>query len=1106
MSILSGRVPAFSLAGAALLVLVSLTAPAVAQQDGESADPAAVFGGLEVRNIGPAVTSGRISDFAMHPDSWQVFYAAVSSGGVWKTENGGMTWAPIFDNEGSYSTGVVELDPRNPDTVWVGTGENNAQRSVGFGDGVYKSLDGGRSWKNMGLENSGHIGSIVFDPRDSDTVLVSAHGPLWSDGGDRGVYRTTDGGESWNRILEIDEHTGANEVLMHPDNPDVLLASSWQRRRHVWTLINGGPGSGVHRSTDGGESWTEVTAGLPAEHMGRIGLAFAPSRPDTVYAIIETDDEGEGVYRSTDFGVSWEKRSSYVAGSPQYYNELVVDPTNPDRVYSMDTFLQVSEDGGKSWNRVGFAHKHVDEHALWINPANPDHLITGNDGGIYDSYDRGRNWRHVRNLPITQFYRVTPDNDEPFYNVYGGTQDNATLGAPSRTTTTRGVANEDWFVTIGGDGFKTQVDPENPDIVYSQLQYGMLARFDRKSFERVLITPMPDADENNYKWNWNSPLIISPHDRKRLYYAAEKIFRSDDGGDSWQAFSPNLTRQLDRNELEVMGRVWSVDSVAKNDSTSMYGSIIGLSESPLVEGLIYAGTDDGLIQVTPATDEGDDNGEGGDWRRQARFGQVPEMTYVSDVEASLHDADTVFATFDNHKRGDYKPYVYRSTDRGRSWRSITGDLPERGPVHTIVQDHVDPDLLFVGTEFGVFFSQNGGENWTRIKGNMPVIAVRDLEIQRRENDLVIATFGRGIRILDDYRALRTPAAEAASAEATLFPIRDPWLYVEEDIWAFGPKGFQGETYFLAENPPYGAVFTYYLNEGYQKLAEQRRERERERAESGEDNPYPDWDRLRDEAREDPPALVFEISDADGNVIRRISAPHAKGLHRVAWDLRHPAPDPVDLSPRGPAAPWASEPRGVLVAPGTYQVQMFKWVRGQRVALNDPQPFEVKPLNRGQFQPESFQAHEQAMTAGADLSRAVKGAGKALGQLEDRVAHLEVALRETPGATRQQHQRLDAIEDRLADLDVTLNGDSVRAQANEPRPMSLTERVGLFEYAHWNALASISENQQRSLEIAREQFETVQEVLERADRELRDLEQALAGDAPWTPGRIPRLEP
>jgi len=1076
--------------------VVMLLSAALSAQD-DKPDPASIYAGLAIRDIGPAVTSGRISDFAMHPDGWHVYYAATASGGLWKTVNGGITFTPIFDQEGSYSIGVVELDPNNPDTLWVGSGENNAQRSVAYGDGVYKSLDGGRSWVNMGLKTSEHIGSIVIDPRDSDVVYVAAQGPLWSAGGERGVYKTSDGGASWEAVLTVDEYTGANELLMHPHSPDLLLASTWQRHRQVWTLIDGGPGSGVHRSSDGGASWSKITAGLPGGDMGRIGLAFAPSAPDTVYAIIEADGKSQGLYRSTDFGVSWEKRSDHVAGSPQYYNELIVDPHNPDRLYSMDTFMQVSEDGGKTWSMVGVEHKHVDEHALWIDPANTDHLITGNDGGIYESWDRGANWRHVRNLPITQFYRATPDNDLPFYNVYGGTQDNSSLGAPSRTTFNYGIANHDWVITLGGDGFKTQVDPENPDTVYSQLQYGMLARFDRSSHERVLITPMPGADEDNYKWNWNSAFIISPHDRKRLYFAAEKLFRSDDGGNTWRVVSPDLTRQLDRNALKIMGRVWSVDAIAKNASTSMYGSIIGLSESPLQEGLLYVGTDDGLIQVS------DDNGAS--WRRSERFGKVPEMTYVSDVEASLHDVDTVYATFDNHKRGDYRPYVYVSSDRGRSWKSISGNLPERGSAHTIVQDHVDPQLLFVGTEFGVFATQNGGQSWFRLQGNMPTIAVRDLEIQRRESDLVIGSFGRGIRILDDYSALRTPATELQEAEATLFAVRDPWLYAEDDVWVYGSKGAQGVTYFTADNPPFGAVFTYHLRDGYQSLREQRQQQESERKKGGDDNPYPSWEALRAEDREQAPQLWFEISNANGEVIRRVTGSTSKGLHRSNWDLRLPAPDPVSLGGSGFRAPWDSAPSGVLAAPGEYSVQMVKLVGGERTAIGASQRFIVKPLQRGQFRPDSLQDHNRSMQAAADLSRAVQGAGKALGELQNRVSHLRVALRDTPALDNSLSTQLQQIDAGLHDVNLLLNGDVVKARASEPRPMGLAERVGMFSWAHWNALAAITGNQQQSLDIAREQFQQVQQGLDEANTRLQAVEAAVAGEAPWTPGRIPVLD-
>ncbi|MEM9170013.1 MAG: glycosyl hydrolase, partial [Pseudomonadota bacterium] len=527
---------------------------------------------LPIRSIGPAYTGGRISDFAMFPGGANKYFAATASGGLWLTENNGATWTPTFDGEGSYSIGVVEIAPSDPDVVWVGSGENNAQRSVAYGDGVYKSVDGGKTWKNVGLKDSGHISQIWIHPDDASVVLVAAQGPLWSDGGDRGLYKTDDGGETWRRLLEIDDKTGINEFVVHPDDPNRIVASSYQRRRHVWTLINGGPGSGVHYTQDGGETWTRIERGLPSNDMGRIGLAGAPSAPQTLYAIIEGADDEKGVYRSTDFGRSWEKRSGHMTTSPQYYNELVVDPHNPDRLYSLDTFSKISEDGGKTFTNLSTDHRHVDDHALWIDPTNTAHLLIGGDGGVYESWDRGKVWRHMDNIPIVQFYRIQPDDDAPFYNVCGGTQDNNSLCGPSRTPVVHGVTNSDWKIILGGDGYKPQIDPTDPNIIYTQYQYGGLARYDRRTQERLYITPPPPSGEPAYKWNWNTPLLISPHDPKTIYYAAEKVFRSRDRGDSWEIISPDLTRKIDRNTLKVMGRVWSVDAVAKNDSTSFYGS------------------------------------------------------------------------------------------------------------------------------------------------------------------------------------------------------------------------------------------------------------------------------------------------------------------------------------------------------------------------------------------------------------------------------------------------------------------------------------------------------------------------------------------------------
>ena len=1066
-------------------------------QPGSAATDEHPLAGLPLRSIGPALTSGRVSDFAFHPDGWQVHYAAFASGNVWKTENNGITWKPIFENEGSFAIGVVELDPQNPSIIWLGTGENNSQRSVGYGDGVYKSLDGGGSWKNMGLKDSGHISMIRIHPEDSNTVWVAAQGPLWNSGGDRGLYKTTDGGESWSKILEIDEDTGANEFVMDPANPDLIVASSYQRRRHVWTLINGGPGGGIHKTTNGGETWRKITAGLPEGDLGRIGLAAAPGAPGTIYAIIEANEEDQGVYRSTDFGESWEKRSDHMTSSPQYYNELYVDPNDPMVVYSVDTFTHRSEDGGKTWNRISFKNRHVDDHALWIDPADSDHLYIGGDGGIYESWDRGETWRHVRNLPVTQFYRGTPDNDAPFYNVCGGTQDNFTLCGPSRTRYTDGITNADWWIAQFGDGFKAQIDPVDANIVYAQYQYGGLVRFDRVTGERLSITPQPGGDEDNYNWNWNAPLLISPHDNRRLYYGSERLFRSDDRGESWVPVSGDLSRQIDRNQLKVMGRVWSVDAIAKNMSTSMYGSLIALDESPLVEGLLYVGTDDGLIWVSQ------DGGQ--NWRRTQSFKGVPDMSLVEDITASRHDANVAYAVFDNHKKGDYRPYVMRTVDRGASWEMMVDGLPARGTAHTIVEDHENPNLLFVGTEFGLFFSIDGAQSWQELSG-LPTIAVRDLEIQRREGDLVVTTFGRGFYILDDYAPLRTDIAELESG-STLFPVRDAWLFNPDSRRGWGGKGDWGTGRYAAENPPNGAVFSYYLAEDLLTRREQRREQEKERAEKGEDNPYPSWDELRREDREEAPSLTFTITDSEGKVVRRIGGPAKKGFHRVAWDMRQPAPDPVALEAQTDRAPWESEPEGPMVLPGLYSVTLSRRVEGQAQVIAGPQPFELKPLFTGGLVADDRAAVLEFQERTAELYRAVMGADRAAGEIETRIEYLMKAVEETPAATEQRAAAVRALDVRMQELQVRLNGDRSVSRRAEPVPLSLTSRVGIIAGGSWNSQSAVTGNFRDSYEVAAAQFPDIVAELRSISSDLANLEAELEAEgAPWTPARLPDWPP
>ncbi len=934
--------------GFALLLVLVLTGSALADEDeNKSVWNSGDFSGLAFREIGPAIASGRVGDFAVDPRDKSHYYVAVCSGNVWETHNAGITWKPIFDDQDSYSIGCLALAPTNPDIVWVGTGENNSQRSVAYGDGVYRSLDGGKSWKNMGLKRSLHIGRIIVHPQDENVVYVAAMGPLWGPGGDRGVYRSTDGGESWELILEIDENTGVVDLVMDPRDPDVMYAASYQRRRHTWTLINGGPGSGIHKTTDGGSTWTELTSGLPRVDMGRIGLAIAPRQPDTVYAIIEAAQGKGGFFRSTNGGMTWKKMSDYVAGSPQYYNEIIPDPINPDRVYSMDTFLQVTEDGGKNWTRLSVRSKHVDDHALWIDPDNTEHLLAGCDGGIYESFDRGRNWRFMPNLPITQFYRVAIDYDEPFYNVYGGTQDNNTIGGPSRTTFAHGASNREWFFLLGGDGFEPAADPTNPDIVYCQWQYGNLNRYDRSSGETLFITPAADEGEV-LKWNWNSPLLISPHDHKRLYYCCQKVFRSDDMGHSWTRLSDDLSRGEDRNLKPVMDRVWGVDTVAKNNSTSFYGSIISFNESPLKEGLLMAGTDDGLVQVSR------DGGQ--TWVKTAKFKGVPDETYVSDLEPSLFEENVIYATFDNHKRDDFKPYVLKSTDYGKSWKSIAGNLPGRGTVYSIAQDHVDPQLLFVGTEFGMFFTRDEGESWTQLGAGIPVISCRDVEIQRRENDLVVATFGRGFYILDDYTPLRNLTTETMDQDAVIFPVKEALIYNPSTPIGSSGRGHQGDAFYLAENPPFGAVITYRLKEGLTTLQDMRRKEEKEKFKGGEPVHYPSWDDLRAEDREKDPTVILTIRDEAGNVVRRISGPTGSGFHRVAWDLRYPdVASPVNLKRSGPSTPWDDIPAGPFAPAGTYTVTVSQRLRGEETELAGPVSFTTRLLGNNQMQTPDFAA-------------------------------------------------------------------------------------------------------------------------------------------------------
>src|ERR1039457_4191550 len=801
----------------------------------ESKEPIneSTFSSLKARQIGPAFVSGRISQIAVFPDDSNHYLVAVASGNIFATTNNGTTWTPVFDNYGSYSIGWITIDPRNPSIVWVGTGENNNQRSVSYGDGVYKSEDGGLSFHNVGLKLTEHIARIVVDPRDSNVVYVAAPGPLWKGGGERGLYKTTDGGKSWSpSLIKVGDYTGSSDVIMDPRNPDILLAATHQRPRRYFGMIHGGPESALYRSIDAGKTWTPVRGGFATGELGRIGLNQAPTNPSIIYAQVEGPEGRGGTYRSTDNGVTWEKRGSYDEQG-QYYSKVLVDPANSDRIYIMNMNIMVSDDGGRTVTALGTRNKHVDNHDIWVDPKNNNHYLVGCDGGLYESFDRAATWNYKENLPTAQMYDVTASEDAPFYHVYGGTQDNSSFGCPARNKFTN-LTNADCFVTMGGDGFYSRVDPKDPNTIYANMQNGVMVRFDRRTGERIPIQPHPKKGDPALRWNWDTPLVVSPHSNTRLYFGAQKLYRSDDRGDSWRAVSPDLSRQLDRNALPVMGKVWGADAIQKNVSTALYGNISAIAESPKQEGLIYIGTDDGLVQVT------EDGGK--TWRKIDKMDGVPQDAYVQRIVASQHDAGTVYVAFENHQNGDFKPYLMKSSDRGKSWVSASGNLPENGGVYAIAEDHVNPKLLFAGTEFGLYFTQTGGEKWIKFTGGLPTILVRDLAIQRQTDDLVIGTFGRGIYILDDYSPLRLATAEMLQKDSAIFPVKSALSYIPSN-----PGGELGTAYFTVPNPAVGAVITYNLKEAIGTKLQERQRRERAAIQKGETSPYPTPEELRAEA-------------------------------------------------------------------------------------------------------------------------------------------------------------------------------------------------------------------------------------------------------------------
>jgi photosystem II stability/assembly factor-like uncharacterized protein len=1120
-------------------ILLCLSLSAFAQDEapagrggrgGDNSDPinARTFASMRARQIGPAMISGRILQIAVFPDSPSHYMIALAAGNVFMTENNGTTWTPVFDNYGSFSIGWITIDPKNPNIVWVGTGENNSQRAAAYGDGVYKSEDGGRTYRNVGLKTSEHIGRIVVDPRDSNVVYVAAQGPLWKGGGERGLYKTTDGGKTWTSLIKVDDYTGCTDVVMDPANPDVLLAATHQRQRAYFGIIHGGPGSALWRTIDAGKTWTKVQGGFPQGQgeigLGRIGLNYAPSNPKIIYAEVEGNGNG-GLYRSVDGGTTWERRNNSDQQA-QYYAKVVVDPANSDRVYIMGVNIAVSDDGGRTTTSLGTRNKHVDNHDIWVDPKNNDHYMVGCDGGLYESFDRASTWIFKENLPTGQFYDVAVDEDAPFYHVYGGTQDNNSIGCAARTKNSV-LTNADCFVTNGGDGFYSRVDPKDPNTVYAASQNAGIVRFDKRTGERVGIVPEPAKGDPALRWNWDAPFIISPHSHTRLYIGSQKLFRSDDRGDSWVPVSPDLTRQLDRNKLPLMGKIWPIEAIQKNVSTALYDNISSIAESPKKEGLIYVGTDDGLVQVTQ------DGGK--TWNKVDKPAGVPENAYVQRIVASQHDAGTVYVAYENHQNGDFKPYLIKSTDMGKTWLNISGNLPDRGGVYSIAEDHVNKNLLFAGTEFGLYFTNIGGEKWIKLNVGLPTTQIRDLAIQRQMDDLVIGTFGRSIYVLDDYSPLRNVTPEMLQKESAIFPVRKALEFIP-----YNTGGDLGTNHFTAQNPPVGATITFNLKDAIRTKAQDRAQAERAATQKGETPAYPTPEVLRAEALEEPPAILVTIKDAKGNVVRRLDQPATAGLHRFTWDMRAQGNGLAASIPlggggaaggRGGAGGGAGagggrggagggggaaniDPEllaafgggrggggGVFVLPGKYTVSLAKRVNGVVTELPGSETIEVAAATPyTQEERVSMVDFEEKVSK---LQKALTATEEAATEAGTRLDSIKRAIDATPSLSPKLHETALNLQRELDAINLALSGDRLWRAHNEGTPASISERI--------QSAGSSTRGTSHPTKTSMEQYQIgsdelavqIPKLKKLIETDIKNLEKQLdAAGAPPTPGRLP----
>lgn len=1041
------------------------------------------FNGLKFRNIGPAMTSGRIADIAIHPENENVWYVAAGSGGVWKTTNAATTWKPIFDKEKVYSIGCLTIDEKNPSTIWVGTGENVGGRHVGFGDGIYVSHDDGASWKNMGLEKSEHISKIIVHPENSNVIWVASQGPLWSEGGDRGVYKTTNGGKTWNRTLGDTAWVGATDLLIDPSNPDVLYAATWQRHRTVAGYLGGGPGSGLHKSTDGGETWKPLKSGIPKSNLGKIGLAMSPFNPEVIYAAIELDRRKGGVFMSANGGTTWKKQSDAVGGGtgPHYYQELIASPHKEGTLYMMNNAALVSHDHGKTFTNMKRSNQHSDSHALVFKKSDPNYLLIGTDGGLYESFDDTGSWKYVRNLPITQYFKIAVDDALPFYNVYGGTQDNGSHGGPSQTISSDGIASADWWKTLGADGAQTATEPGNPDITYGEFQQGALWRIDSKTRETVFIQPQAREGDPYERFNWDAPIVVSSHNPERLYFASQRVWKSENRGDGWTPISGDLTLNQERATFPYYGEQQSWDNAWDVYAMSNYNTITSLAESPKQEGLLYAGTDDGLIQVT-------ENG-GDSWRKLSlnKIKGVPQTPFVNDVRADLYDANVVYAALDNHKYGDYKPYIIKSTDKGKSWKLINGDLPEKLLIWRLVQDHVQKDLLFAATEFGVYFTSNGGTNWTKLSGGMPNIPIRDITIQRRENDLVAGSFARGIFILDDISPLRNFNPNT-TAEATLFPVKKANWYRQSSR-----VGSQGDAEWIAKNPPYGANFTYYMPNKLKSKKDIRKDKEKKGK-----GKFPGWDELEQESREEGPTLLLVIKDENGQVVNTVKGSNKKGFNRVSWNLTHPRKSGERLqAPRGRGGFRGG---GILATPGTYTVSLVKQINGAQTVLQGPEPFEVVPLLEGALPRKPYRDTDAFREATFAFQQDLTATNIALANSTKTVDAMLRAFAKASSPSESLYKRLYDTKIALLDIDKELHGNSIKDEIGERSNPTASDGASLGRYLG-NTYGPTQEHK-GLLSRVQSQLRSVKAKLEPiVNSTLPDLESDLKkAGAPWVEGQ------